>query len=178
MPARLVLVGRFGAAHGIRGEIRLQSFTQDPASIARLKPLTDASGKRTFALIKLRPLKDAMFAAQVLGVSDRSAAETLVNTELYVERSQFPPESTDEFYVTDMIGLSAFFDSGAHAGRVLNLVNFGAGDILEIKPDAGETLLVPFTLANVPAIDIAAGRIVIAPPAEVEAPPEERGAAD
>ncbi len=174
--SRRVIVGRFGAAHGVRGEIRLQSFTQDPAAIADLGPLTDASGARVFALEKLRPVRDAMFVARVKGVSDRNLAETLTNVEIFADRANFPAESEDEFYVTDLIGLSVFFENGDRAGSVLTIVNFGAGDILEIRPEhGGETLLVPFTKAAVPAVDIAAGRVVIAPPAEVEAKPPDGG---
>ena len=175
-PARRVIVGRFGAAHGVRGEIRLQSFTQIPAAIGKLKPLTDAAGARVFKLGKIRPVRDAMFVAQVEGIADRNAAEALVNIELFVERSKFPKAATDEFYVTDLIGLPVFLGSGEPAGSVLNVVNYGAGDILEIRPvDGGETLLVPFTLAAVPDIDMAAGRVTIAPPAEIEAKPPEGG---
>ena len=173
---RRVIVGRFGAAHGVRGEIRLQSFTQNPSAIGKLKPLTDAKGERVFKLVKIRPVRDAMFVAQVEGIADRDAAEALVNTELYVERSKFPKAAKDEYYVTDLIGLPVFLAAGEPAGTVLNVVNYGAGDILEIRPpDGGETRLVPFTKAAVPDVDIAAGRVVIAPPAEIEAKPPEGG---
>jgi 16S rRNA processing protein RimM len=169
--ARPILVGRFGAPHGIRGEVRLQSFTQDPSAIRKLSPLTDASGQRTFSLTALKPLRDAILIAQVSGISDRNGAETLKHVELYVDRAKFPKAAKDEFYLSDLIGLAAFLASGELAGSVLNVLNFGAGDILEIKPEAGDTLLIPFTLANVPDIDVPNGRIVISPPTEVEAVP-------
>ncbi len=168
MAKELVLVGKFGAAHGIKGEVRLQSFTGDPAAIGRYGPLSDAAG-RLFKLTSLRHIKGDLFVARVEGLKDRSAAEALVNIELFVARTALPPPDEDEFYLADLIGLAAMDSSGASLGTVLNILNYGGGDILEIAPQVGgETLLFPFTKDVVPKIDIAAGHIVIVPPVEVE----------
>ncbi len=176
--ARRVLVGRFGAAHGVKGEIRLQSFTENPKSIGKFKPLTDATGARQFVIESLRPARDNIFVARVPGVNDRNAAEALRNIELYFERARFPKPAKDEFYVADLVGMPATDPNGEHLGVIVNVANYGAGDILEISPPAGETLLIPFTLANVPEIDIGAGRVVVSPPVEVEAPPPKGEASE
>lgn len=171
--ARRVLVGRFGAAHGVRGEIRLQSFTQNPGSIGKFKPLTDAAGVRVFVLKALRPQRDNLFIAQVQGCEDRNAAEALTNAELYFERAKFPKAAKDEFYVADLIGLAAVRDDGEAMGVVIDIANYGAGDLLEIRPPHGDTILIPFTRANVPEIDFDARRVVVCPPPEIEAKEED-----
>jgi 16S rRNA processing protein RimM len=168
-----ILVGRFGAAHGIKGEVRLQSFTGDPKAIGTYKPLTDAKG-RPFALTSLRPVKGDLFVARVQGVSDRTAAEALVNIELFVPRAALPSPDEDEFYLTDLIGLTVHDTDGTPLGTVNDILNFGGGDILEVAPDAGgETLLFPFTKEIVPEIDLAGRVIVVAPPIEIDASGED-----
>ena len=175
--AHLVLVGRFGAAHGVRGELRLKSFTEDPAAIRGYAPLTDASGARKFVLSALRVVKDDMCVVRVEGVADRDAAEKLTNIDLYVARENLPPPDEDEFYQADLIGLEAVTESGEAYGTIERVLDFGAGDILEIcPPDGGETRLVPFTKAAVPLVDIAARRVVIVPPVEIEGEVEDKGA--
>jgi 16S rRNA processing protein RimM len=165
----LVCVGRLGAAHGVRGEIRLKSHTGDPSAIATYGPLLDPIGSRTFTIESLRHIRDDMFVARLKGVRDRSAAEALCNVDLYIERSLLPPPDEEEFYHSDLIGLAAVLPGGEPFGKVLDVLNFGAGDILEIRPAAGgEAILLPFTQAVVPHVDIAGGKITIAPPAEVE----------
>lgn len=168
---QLVLLGRFGAPHGVRGELRLQSFTADPLSIAGYGPLTDRCGTRTIALLSLRPQGKDMLVARVEGVTDRTGAEALTGVELYVSRSKLPPpEDEDEFYLADLVGLVAETRDGRLIGTIVAVRNFGAGDILEISPAAGgETLMFPFTRAVVPVVSVAAGRVVIEPPEETEA---------
>lgn len=163
-----VLLGRLGAAHGVRGEIRLQSFTADPAAITTYGPLFDESGARRFIISSLRSLDKDMFVARLEGVDDRNGAEALTGVELYVPRDALPEPEEDEFYLADLEGLRAETEDGATLGRVVGVRNFGAGDILEIQPPEGETILLPFTKAVVPVVDVASGRVVIVPPTEIE----------
>ena len=158
-----ICLGQIGAAHGVRGEVRLYSFTAEPEAIAGYGPLETEDG-RVVQIESLRRAKDH-FVAKFAGVADRSAAEQLTNIKLYVSRDRLPPVEDDEtFYHADLIGLSAVTPDGAALGTVTAVHNFGAGDLVEIKPaDGGEPLLVPFTDAAVPEIDIAAGRIVVVP---------------
>ena len=162
-----ICVAQIGAAHGIRGEVRLRSFTQDPMAVTSYGPLESEDGKQRFEIEALRPAKD-VFVARLRGVADRDAAEKLTNLRLYVSRDKLPPAEEGEFYHADLVGLVAVTPDGAALGTVSAVLNFGAGDILEIKPDAGEPLMVPFTDALVPEIDMKARRIVVVPPAVVE----------
>ena len=165
----LVLMGRFGAPHGVRGEIRLQSFTGDPLAIADYGPLTDKSGQKSFRLLDLRPQGKDMLVARLEGVHDRDGAQALNGVELYLARDKLPAPDADEFYLADLEGLRAETTGGEVMGRVVALRNFGAGDILEIAPaSGGETLMFPFTKAVVPVVSVAEGRVVIEPPLERE----------
>jgi 16S rRNA processing protein RimM len=162
-------MGVFGAPQGVRGEIRVKSLTGEPGAIGGYGPLTDKGGTRTFAFESLRPLKDDMLVARVAAVSTRDAAERLKGVELFARRGQLPPPSEDEFYYDDLIGLDAVDTAGDPIGRVVSLVNYGAGDVLEIAPaQGGETLLLPFTKQVAPRIDFDAGKIVVEPPREFE----------
>ncbi len=158
-----VCLGQIGAAHGVRGEVRLRSFTADPAAITRYGPL-EAEDGRVFEIESLRPAKDH-FVARLSGIADREAAERLANTRLYVPRQRLPePDQPDEFYHADLIGLVAIDRAGARLGAVVGVHNFGAGDLIEVKPDAGgKTELIPFDAINVPTVDLAAGKIVVTP---------------
>ncbi len=161
-------MGRFGAPHGVRGEVRLQSFTGDPRAIASYGELQAADGRR-FALSAVRPVKDNMLVARVAGIADRDAAAALTNTELYVERAALPPADEDEFYVADLVGLAALDSEGRVLGTVVDVPNYGGGDLVEVRPPTGgETLLYPFTQAVVPTIDFAGRTLTIVPPEEVE----------
>jgi 16S rRNA processing protein RimM len=163
-----ICLGQIGAAHGVRGEVRLYSFTAEPEAIAGYGPLETEDGG-VVQIESLRRAKDH-FVAKLAGIADRSAAERLTNVKLYVLRERLPaPDQPDEFYHADLIGLRAMTREGEDLGRIVALRNFGAGDILEIAPKAGgETVLLPFTKAVAPEIDIAGGRIVIAPPRVIE----------
>jgi 16S rRNA processing protein RimM len=158
-----ICLGQIGAAHGVRGEVRLRSFTADPQAIAGYGPLETEDG-RTFQIESLRPAKDH-FVAQLSGICDRSAAEALTNAKLYVPRERLPePSDADEFYHSDLVGLSAVDAAGKKLGTVVAIHNFGAGDLIEVKPESGgNTDLIPFDAAHVPVVDVGAGRIVIAP---------------
>jgi 16S rRNA processing protein RimM len=165
-----VLVARFGAAHGVRGEIKLWSFTADPLAIADYGPLETKDGKRQIVIDALRPNKDFL-VARIDGVADRNAAEALRNVELYLPRERLPEiDEDDTWYYADLVGLAAVAPDGADVGTVAAVYNFGAGDIVEIAPAAGgKTLLLPFTEAVVPEVDVKAKRIVVVLPAEIEA---------
>ena len=167
--ANRVCVARIGAAHGVRGEVKLWSFTEDPAAVAHYGPLETQDGTRCFEIEALRAAKDH-FVARIAGVSDRDAAEKLRNIELYIPRARLPKiEETDTFYHADLVGLDAVTPAGARVGIVHALHNFGAGDIIEIAPDGGgEPLMLPFNETTVPKIDVAARQIVVMPPAETE----------
>lgn len=164
-----ICVAQIGAAHGVRGEVRLRSFTEDPMSVTAYGPLESEDGTRTFEIEALRPAKDH-FVARLAGVADRDAAERLTNVKLYVPRDRLPPvEDADTFYYSDLVGLAAVTQDGAALGVVKAVHNFGAGDLVEISPaDGGTSLLVPFTAEAVPSIDIAGRRIVVVPPALIE----------
>jgi len=175
MKNSLVLVGRFGAVHGVRGEIRVKSFTEDPMAIAGYRGLTDAAGSRNFAIRKARHVKDDMLVAQVQGIDDRDAAGTIVNVDIYVPRANLPPPDEDEFYFTDLIGLAASLESGERFGTVRAVENFGAGDVLTIETPDGGMVLLPFTKKVVPKVDIAGRAITVEPPVEVDGEPEGEG---
>lgn len=162
--AERVCVAQIGAPHGVRGEVRLWVFTEDPATIADYGPLQSEDG-RSFEIASLRPAKDH-FVARLKGVPDRNAAETLTNVKLYVPRNRLPAaEDDDTFYHADLIGLDAVAADGAALGSVVAVHNFGAGDLLELKPVSGKaTVLIPFTAACVPEVDIEGRRLVINPP--------------
>jgi 16S rRNA processing protein RimM len=162
-----VCVAQIGAAHGLKGEVRLRSFTQDPAAITRYGALEAEDRSRSFQIESLREAKDA-FVARLRGIDDRDAAEALCNVRLYVPRERLPEAGPDEFYHADLIGLAAVLKDGAAFGEVIAVENFGAGDILEIRRTDGTTVMLPFTEIAVPEIDIAGGRIVVDPPTEAK----------
>lgn len=166
-----ICVARIGAAHGIRGDVRLWTFTEDPLSVADYGPLTTKDGKRQFSLKSIREAKDHLVAT-LEGVTSREAAEALNGVELYIARANLPPPDDDEFYHADLIGLRAISAGGETLGSVVTVHNFGAGDILEISGPGGSAQLFPFTMAVVPAVDLAAGTVTIAPPVEIEGDPD------
>lgn len=173
MTSTRILVGQFGAPHGVRGELRLKSFTADPMAIAAFPRLTDESGTRAFKLLSARLVKDDMLVVRVEGIADRTAAEKLVNLPLSVAREDLPPAEEEEFYHADLIGLTAETRDGARLGRIAAVLNYGAGDILDVRPESGDSLLLPFTKAVVPVVDVAGGRVIVEPPAEVIAREDE-----
>jgi 16S rRNA processing protein RimM len=162
-------MGVFGAPRGVRGAMRVKSLTREPAAIGAYGPLTDGKRARVFAFESVRLVRDDVLVAQVEGVSTRDAAAALTGVEIFARRDQLPPPSDDEFYYHDLVGLEAVDTRGARLGHVASLVNYGAGDILEIAPaGGGETLLLPFTKRVAPTIDFDRGRIVIDPPRQIE----------
>ena len=170
----LVCVARIGAAHGVRGAVKLWTFTEDPFAVKRYGPLLSKDGKRQFEVATAREARDHLVAT-FKGVTTREEAERLNGIELYVAREKLPATDDDEYYHTDLIGLAAVTTEGDTLGRVLAIHNFGAGDIIEIAPPKGTTILLPFTNAVVPEVDLKGGRVVIALPQEIEG--EDRGEA-
>lgn len=170
--AERICVAQIGGAHGIRGEVKLKSFTADPMAVKDYGVLTSEDGSAHFTIETLRPAKGHL-VARFRGVDDRNAAERLTNIKLFIPRERLPPPAPDEFYHADLVGLAAVTGDGTVFGTVVAIHDFGAGVILELRPSAGDTtILLPFTDAFVPTIDIAGGRIVVAP---AEEKPGERG---
>jgi 16S rRNA processing protein RimM len=162
-PDRL-LVARIGAPHGVRGEVRLQAFGDDPEALLGYGDLAAADG-RTVRVTGLKTVGGRLIA-RLAGIGDRNAAERLTGLDLHIDRAKLPPpEDDDTFYHADLVGLAAVTVDGAPLGTVVAVPNYGAGDLLEIAPPRGASLLVPFTKAVVPTIDLAAGRLVVDPPA-------------
>ncbi len=160
----LVCLGAIAGAHGIKGLVRLKSFTARAQDIAAYGPLQDAQGTRQFELALVGSSRGALIA-RINGVDDRNAAERLKGEKLFVARDRLPPTGTGEFYHADLIGLMAEQQDGAPLGRIIAVHDFGGGPSLEIERAAGDSVLVPFTTHVVPAVDIAGGRVVVAPPA-------------
>ena len=157
-----VLLGRIVAAHGIRGEVVIETFTAVPEDIAAYGPLQSADGARSFELKVLRRHPKGGVVARVVGVPDRNGAEALRGTELYALRADLPEADEGEYYYTDLVGLRVEDANGAALGKVVSVQNYGAGDLLEIRLDGvAITELVPFTDAFVPTVDVAGGRVVV-----------------
>ena len=164
-----IRVARIGAAHGVRGEVKLWSFTQDPTAVAAYGPLETEDGARQFEIEAMRAAKDH-FVARIAGIDTREAAEQLRNFDLFVPREKLPPiEEADTYYHADLIGMAAITPEGAPLGNVTALHNFGAGDLIEIATTAGgEPLLLPFTETVVPKIDMALRQIIVVLPTVTE----------
>lgn len=170
-PRGLVCVGAIAGGFGVQGEVRLKSFCADPAAIADYAPLVTEDG-RSFGLRITRTLSGA-FAARLTGVSTREQAEAMKGTRLYVPRDRLPNPGEDEFYHADLIGLAVLDTGGAALGKVRAVLDHGAGDILEIARPGRPDLLLPFTRAAVPTVDLAGGRIIADPPEGLDAPADD-----
>jgi len=172
-----ICVAKIGAAHGTRGEVRLWSFTASADAVKTYGPLETADGTCAFEIEALRPAKD-FFVARLKGVTDRAAAKRLRNIELYVPRARLPTPEPNEFYYADLIGLRAQDMAGNAIGTIIAVHNFGAGDLLEIAPSAGgETVMLPFSSATVPSVEITTGRLVVDLPEGLLAPDSSETAA-
>jgi len=162
-----ICVARIGAAHGVRGAVKLWTFTEDPLAVKRYGRLATKDGARHFEVASAREAKGHLVAT-LKGVSTREEAERLNGVELYIAREDLPDTDENEYYHADLIGLAAVTPADQPLGHVVAIHNFGAGDIIEIAPPHGATLLLPFTNAVVPTVDLAGGRVVIALPDEIE----------
>lgn len=161
MPAERICVGAITGAFGVAGEVRLKSFCAEPAAIADYGPLFTKDGSRSFVVKLTRPVAGGL-GARITGVKTKEEADALRGTELYVDRARLPSLPDDEFYHSDLIGLQVLDTGGADQGRVVAVHNHGAGDILEIAgPARKSALMLPFTLAAVPTVDLAAGRVIV-----------------
>jgi 16S rRNA processing protein RimM len=168
VPPDRICIAKFGAAHGVRGEIRLWPYTQEPLSVASYGPLETADGKRRFEIATARVAKDHL-VARIKGIDTREDAEKLNGLELFIAREKLPATSDDEFYHADLIGLAAVTIDERPLGRIVAVHNYGAGDIIEIASgNGGETRLLPFSNAVVPTVDLAARRAIIVLPDEIE----------
>ena len=162
-----ICVARIGAAHGVRGAVKLWTFTEDPLAVKHYGPLTTKDGARQFEVTHAREARDHLVAT-IKGVATREDAERLNGIELYIAREKLPETDEGEYYHADLIGLAAVNAASEPLGRVIAIHNFGAGDIIEIAPAKGATMLLPFTNAVVPTVDLAGGRVVIELPQEIE----------
>jgi 16S rRNA processing protein RimM len=159
----LVMLGEIGAAQGVKGEVRIRSYTEEPGGITAYGPLQDETGRK-IEIESLRATPKALIA-RIKGVTTREAAEALAHTKLYVPRAMLPERGEEEWYHADLVGLAAVGRDGAPLGKVVAIQNFGAGDLLEVKPiGGGATVLVPFTRDTVPEIDVEGGRLTLVPP--------------
>jgi len=150
--------------HGIKGVVKLKLFGDNPAALTDYAPLCDAQNKRSYKITHLHAHGNTLLA-ELEGVSDRTAAEKLRGTKLYLPREHFPEIKDDKtFYHADLIGMAAVDTAGAPMGKVVTVANFGAGDLLEIKPLKGASYYLPFTDACVPKVDLPARKVTIAPP--------------
>ncbi|ESW77661.1 ribosome maturation factor RimM [Mesorhizobium sp. C280B] len=163
-PQNPVQMAVIGAAHGIKGELRVKSFTGDPLALADYGPLYARDG-RAFQIVDIRPA-NTVVVVRFKGVNDRNAAEALAGTELFVDRSVLPDEGEeDEFYHADLVGLEVKDDTGAVVGKIVAVHNFGGGDILDVTLAGRKGVLIPFTQAAVPEVSIAGGFVRVDPAA-------------
>ncbi|NVK33559.1 MAG: ribosome maturation factor RimM [Rhodobacteraceae bacterium] len=155
-----VLMARIGAAHGIRGEVRVKAFGDDPLSFTDYGPLSTKDGSRTFEVVRARVQKTVV-VTQFKGLTNRNQAEELNGVELYISRDELPEPEDDEFYYSDLTDLDVVSVSGDLLGRVAAVQDFGAGDLLEVRPQRGKTFYMPFTKEFVPAVDLEKGVVTV-----------------
>lgn len=167
-PGNKVVMGVIGAPHGVRGQVRVKSFTAEPLAIGDYGPLHDANGN-AYEVADARRAKTVVVVT-FTSVKSREAAEKLNGVELFINRDRLPDDALegDEFYIADLVGLDTVDESGAISGRVVAVHNFGADDMIEVRLKAnGRTDMFAFTRAIVPEIDVEAGRLTLVPPGEV-----------
>ena len=161
-----VCLGAIAGAHGVKGEFKIRTFTEEPAQVAAYGPVFTEKGDKKFTLSVLRLLKPELVLVRAPEMNSREEAESLKGVRLYVERVQLPLPGDEEFYLEDLVGLTALDENGAPLGVVRAVHNFGAGDILELHevPDMKGTVLIPFTKAAVPSVDIDNGKLTVSLP--------------
>ena len=151
-PKNPILLGVVGGAHGIKGEVRIKSLTEDPTDIKAYGPLFDAKGNKY--TIRTARIQKNVVVVTINEISDRNGAELLNGTELFVDRSALPADDEDEFYQSDIVGMAVESVDGAAIGTVIAFHDFGAGEVIEIKPERGSSVMIPFSEAAVPDIDV------------------------
>lgn len=162
--SKLVCVAAVAAAHGVRGALKLKTFTEDPDNVGAYGALLDETGRELFAVRVIGPAKGGVLV-QAEGITDRDAAEALRGLRLYVPRERLPEPEPDSFYYEDLVGLAVVDTEGRPLGRVSAVHDFGAGEVLEYRDEAGQSGMLPFTAALVPEVDLPRGRIVVVPEA-------------
>ena len=167
MADRLILVGRVAGAFGVKGELKITSYTDDPVALVGYRDLKGSDGAPALTLMAGRAHKNAL-VGRAKEVATREDAEALRGLELFVPRDLLPPPDEDEFYLADLIGLAAVAPDGAPLGRIKSVQNFGAGDLLEIAPESGPSWWTPFTREAAPEVKIAEGLVVVVKPGETE----------
>lgn len=156
-----ICIGAIAGSFGVTGEVRLKSFCSDPEAIAAYGPLYTEDGSRSFIVKLTRPVAGGL-GARLAGLATKEQADALKGTGLYVDRARLPTLPDDEFYHADLIGLAAYDPGGVMLGTVQAIHNHGAGDLLELAgPGLKQSLVVPFTMAVVPTVDLAARRVVV-----------------
>jgi len=158
--SELICVAAIAGAFGVKGEVKLKSFTDMPENCVSYGPLLSKAGQVVLTPASHRLVKGAV-AIKCPEVKSREAAEALKSTKLYVPRANFPAPEEDEYYAADLIGLAVKYTDGKRIGKIIAVEDFGAGDLLEIKPKDGKSFYHPFTLAATPKVDIQAGRVII-----------------
>jgi 16S rRNA processing protein RimM len=164
---KLLLVAQVGGAHGVRGEVKITTFTADPMALAGYETLLSQDGSAALTILSARPAKSGL-VARIKGVEDRNGAEALRGQKLFITRDALPPPDEDEFYLADLIGLAVETAAGEVLGKVRAVQDFGAGDLLEIQPPQGPSWWLPFTREAVPHVSLADGKLIAAPPAELD----------
>jgi 16S rRNA processing protein RimM len=162
-----VLLAAVIGAQGLKGAVKVKLFTETPEALASYGPLRDSEGRR-YSVTAVQHGKPGEAVISLSGIADRSAAEALKGTELFVARTALPHPAEEEFYHADLIGLEAQDSEGRVLGKVVAIHNYGAGDVVEIARPDGDSVLLAFTRETVPVIDIAGGRVVVAVPEDDE----------
>ena len=165
----LIELGAITKPHGVKGDVYIKPFGNDPLTLDHYGPLTDPQGEQIFTITHLRLTSKGMLVAKIKEIQDRNQAEDLRGTPLCIKRDKLPAPDEDEFYHTDLIGLEARLETGEPVGKIIKVENFGAGDLLEIMPQNSQTsLYLSFTKTNVPELHINEGHIIIAMPSETD----------
>lgn len=167
MPDKLIQVARVAGAFGVRGELRITTFTEDPMSLSAFKALLRQDGSPALTLTSARPVKGGV-VARAKEIETREQAEAARGLRLFIPRDALPPPDEDEFYLTDLIGAAVETPEGERLGEVKSVQDFGAGDLLEVQPASGPSWWLPFTREAVPEVKLAEGKLIAIPPEETE----------